>query len=90
MRIRTGVIASFFLIAALLLAAPVQAQNKIGVMGGVNFSGVSFDPSVADAVQELGADTGDKRGKTGFGIGIAFERAINPKFNLRLHGIFQQ
>ena len=89
-RIRPSLIPAFVLIAALFVAAPVQAQNKIGVLGGVNFSSVSFDPSVDEAVQELGADTGEKRGKTGFGIGIAFERPITPKFNLRLHGLFNQ
>lgn len=89
-RIRTGVIASFFVIAALLVAAPSYAQNKIGVIAGLNLSNVSFDPDAGAALEEFGVINGDSKGKTGFGVGIAFERALTPQVNLRLHGIFQQ
>ena len=90
MRIRTGVVPAALVALALLLAVPAHAQNRIGVIGGVNLSTASFDPSVSSVFQAQGADSADSKGKTGFGIGISFERALSPKVNLRLHGLFNQ
>lgn len=90
MRIRTVTVPASFVVVALLAAIPAQAQNKIGVIGGVNLSSASFDPSVSTALQGIGLDTGESTGKTGFGVGISFERALSPKANLRLHGLFNQ
>ena len=89
MRIRTGVVPATLVALALLLAVPAHAQNRIGVIGGVNLSTASFDPSVSTALAEEGFSA-DSKGKTGFGVGISFERTLSPKVNLRLHGLFNQ
>jgi len=62
-RIRTGVVPAALVALALLFAVPAHAQNRIGVIGGVNLSTASFDPSVSTALAEEGFSA-DSKGKT--------------------------
>jgi hypothetical protein len=86
-------------VATLLLAAPASAQvgapmggasNSIGVIAGLNLASVSFDPSIDSVLDDFGFADGGSLGRKGIAAGIAFQRALTPKVNLRIHGLFSQ
>ncbi len=66
-------------LAALLVAIPLRAETRVGILGGANFATLNFsrvDPEVS------------LRSKTFFGAGILVETVFSDKLSLQLEPMF--
>jgi len=92
MRPRILVISVVFLLV-IASSLPVQAQNRFGVYGGLNFArmGGDFDRFGSMLAGELenqfgGTWSGEKSSLTGFGIGISYLVPTSPELGFQFGG----
>jgi hypothetical protein len=74
-----------------LAAGPAQAQPRINVLAGVNFSTFSFDPPISEAfVDDFEVDRAESSGRKGVAVGVAYTAPLTGKANFQIEGLFSQ
>jgi hypothetical protein len=73
------------------VAAPAQAQNSVGVLGGYNIAHLTFDPPISRVYREAFGFDASSSGVTGLAAGIFLERPlVGGRPRLRMEGLFSQ